>query len=167
MKQLAASAADDARYGMEARQGGDASLRLRSRQPARAFARGNARKPVWIYLEYELANLNERRSRISKAGKRHMPDTATVQWTAAVRRIEGELVSFDGRSSWYDVPADLMPVIREAQATRREVRITADRNCTVHAAELASAVAAKGLLDRLRGCLPRLFQTRQAKQQPR
>ena len=41
-KQPAASAADDVRYGMEARQGGDAFLRLRSRQPARASSRGNA-----------------------------------------------------------------------------------------------------------------------------
>jgi hypothetical protein len=81
-----------------------------------------------------------------------MPETGTLQPTATVRMIKDDRVSFDGMNSWYQVPADLMPVFREAKQTHREVRFTHDRNCVVHAAELAAAAAGKGLLKvRLRG----------------
>jgi hypothetical protein len=74
-----------------------------------------------------------------------MPEITTLQPTAPVRMIQGDRVSFVGLNSWYQVPADLMHVFREAKETRREVRFTHDRNCAVHAAELASAAAGNEL----------------------
>jgi hypothetical protein len=83
----------------------------------------------------------------------YMPETSTLQPTATVRMIQGDRVSFVGLNSWYQVPADLMPVFREAKKTNREVRFTHDRNCVIHAAELTSAAAGKGLPNRLSGWL--------------
>jgi hypothetical protein len=71
----------------------------------------------------------------------------TVQLTATVRTLGDGGAVFEELASWYHVPPHLMPILRTAKDTRREVRITTDRTCTIYTAELAPVLP---LLVRLR-----------------
>ena len=51
----------------------------------------------------------------------------TIQLTATVHRLDEGGAMFQGLNSWYHVPPDLMPILRTALETRREVKITKDR----------------------------------------
>jgi hypothetical protein len=51
----------------------------------------------------------------------------TVQLTATVHTLGDGRATFEELNSWYNVPPDLMPILRTALETRREVKITKDR----------------------------------------
>jgi hypothetical protein len=69
-----------------------------------------------------------------------MPDSPrTFQSADTVHIASDGHVAFDGHQSWYHAPPHLDSLFRTAQATRLDVRFTADPDCNNHAAELFPA----------------------------
>ena len=60
----------------------------------------------------------------------------TVELNVNVLWIEDDCAAFDILASVYQVPPHLVPILRTARETRREVKITRDWDRNIHAAEL-------------------------------
>ncbi len=60
----------------------------------------------------------------------------TVELTVNVLWVEDDCAAFDILASVYRVPPHLVPILRTARETRREVKITRDWDRNIHAAEL-------------------------------
>jgi hypothetical protein len=65
--------------------------------------------------------------------------TETIQVTATVSLLGDGGAVFEELNSWYHVPPHLEAVLRTADETRREVKLTTDRHCNIHAVELLPA----------------------------
>lgn len=80
----------------------------------------------------------------------------TIRLTATVRTLGDGGATFAELNSWYNVPPHLMPILRTALETRREVKITKDRvndRMCILAVELLPAPSA---LARFRGIVLQL-----------
>jgi hypothetical protein len=62
--------------------------------------------------------------------------TETIQVTATVGLLGDGGAVFEELNSWYHAPPHLEAVLRTAHETRREVKLTTDRDCNIHAVEL-------------------------------